>query len=146
MADSLNKLLQEHENRKFATATGQRMHDKMRHIVIDGTGRGDADILKVILSRPDLLRFFGPDSRTEVPIAGYINGKFISRRIDRMVVNHKTKTILILDYKSDVDKSAFYRNYVAQIHEYRELIHEIYPDYTAAGFILWLHDFTLVQV
>lgn len=147
MTDKLSNLLQENESRKFAIATGQRMHDKMRHIMIDGDIRsGDPDILKSLLAHPDLVPFFGPDSQTEVPIAGYVRGKFISRRTDRMIVNHKTKTVLILDYKSDVNKTAFYNNYVAQIQEYRELMHEIYPNYTVRGFILWLHDFSLQQV
>lgn len=147
MNNNLHDFLKSRENQSRATDAGRRMHEQMRRIFINGDEtRGDTEILRAVKSRPDLVPFFDANSQCEVPIAGYIRGRFVSRRIDRLHINHDTKTIKILDYKSDTDKTAFYNNYVAQIREYQELMRAIYPGYTVRGFILWLHDFSLQEI
>ena len=83
---------------------------------------------------------------TEVPVAGYINGRFVSRRIDRLVINDDKKEVSILDYKTDVDKSTFHDKYVAQIKEYVTLLYGIYPEYKIHAYLLWLNDFSLEEV
>lgn len=147
MTNNLQILLNKIKKSDHATDSGSRMHSLMQHIVIDGKDtHGDNELVQQILSHPNLDKFFTPASRTEVPIAGYINGKFVSRRIDRMVIDHDKKTIDILDYKTDIDKSAMVDTYVAQIGEYKTLVRDIYPQYNIRGYILWTHDFSLQEI
>lgn len=115
-------------------------------IISDTTPHGDAEIRTKIAQHPELTHFFATNSKPEVPIAGHINGKFISRRIDRLIIDDTNKTIDILDYKTDTNKTAFIDKYTAQINEYATLLRDIYPNYTIRGYILWLHDFELTKI
>lgn len=147
MTDTLRELLKQRDAASHAIDVGTQMHEKMRHVFIDGNDvRGDADIIKKITAHKELLQFFDTNSQTEVPVAGFVRGKFISRRIDRMVINHDAKTIMILDYKTDTKPDENRAAYHAQVAEYMELLHMIHPDYTVRGFILWLHNFGLESV
>ncbi|MCL2339277.1 MAG: hypothetical protein FWC51_05000 [Proteobacteria bacterium] len=51
---------------------------------------GNPDLIEKIIKNPEIARFFtaapGVKIRTEVPIAGTIDGRFVSRRIDRMII------------------------------------------------------------
>lgn len=144
---TLNNILTTADHTKFATDAGTKMHTILQHIVIsDNISNGDAEIISRIKSNPDILRFFGPDSRTEVPIAGTTNGRFVSRRLDRMVIDPVAQTIAILDYKTDTDRTALHNKYVAQIREYAALLRAIYPTYKITGHILWTHDFSLENI
>ena len=73
--------------------------------------------------------FFTENAQTEVPVAGIINGYFVSRRIDRLVVDDEKKVVRILDYKTDVDKTKYREKYIIQLGEYEKLMHQIYPEY-----------------
>lgn len=129
---------------RFATRAGTDMHERLRKIVIDGdVARGDAALIARIQAYPRLTEYFGPRARTEVPVAGTINGRFISRRIDRMIVDAAAKTIKILDYKTDMDRRARRDKYKNQLQEYRDLLGAIYPGFTISAAILWTHDWTL---
>lgn len=144
---TLRDLLNQQDATKFATDAGTRAHRRMQQITIDGdTVHGDADTVARIKSFPELLPFFVANAQTEVPVAGIIRGKFISRRIDRMVTDDATKQILVMDYKTDVSPDRFHAAYCAQVREYMELLRAIYPEYTVLGYILWLHDFRLEAV
>lgn len=147
MSQSLHDLIDAQNAKKFATDAGTIAHARMRHIVIDGdASRGDAEMVARVRNRADLLPFFGPRALTEVPVAGRVRGKFISRRIDRMVVNDDDKTVLIMDYKTDINPDNLRDAYYAQIREYMELVRQIYPGYSVRGYILWLHNFVLENV
>lgn len=147
MTDTLRELLKQHDAASHAIDVGTHMHEKMRHVFIRGDdSRGDADIIQKITAHKELLQFFDTNSQTEVPVAGFVRGKFISRRIDRMVINHDAKTILILDYKTDTSPDEHRDAYHAQVAEYVDLLRMIYPKYTVHGFILWLHNFELESV
>lgn len=99
-----------------------------------------------IHSVPGLDAFFAAGSRCEVPVAGFINGKFISRRIDRMRVDDAQKSVAVLDYKTDTDKSARHGEYVAQLREYAALLRRIYPGYKISAHILWMHDWCMERI
>ncbi len=147
MTDTLRKLLKQRDAASHAIDAGTRTHEKMRHVFIGSNGVcGDGEIIQKITERKELLQFFDADSQTEVPVAGFVRGKFISRRIDRMVINHDAKTVMILDYKTDTNPDEHRTAYHAQVAEYMELLHMIYPKYTVRGFILWLHNFELESV
>lgn len=145
MTDTLKTLLNKIHTQDAATSHGTHVHACLQNIYseqIDNENQFAAHIK----SNPDLMRLFDTKSRVEVPIAGYINGKFISRRIDRLRVDADTKTIDILDYKTDIDKLSRRNHYVMQLGEYKKLISEIYPDFNIRCHILWTHDWTLEDI
>ena len=132
MSDKLRDIIDQMVRQDYATDTGRKMHARMQRIVIDGdASRGDMDIRAKISENPTLAQMFSPASRTEVPIAGTINGRFISRRIDRLFTDDENKHVYVLDYKTN---------------EYKTLLHDIYPNYEIRGYILWLHDFSVEEI
>ena len=123
------------------------MHARLQHVYTDSTNSiGDTELLAKISATPEIAKLFAPASQTEVPIAGTINGRFISRRIDRLLIDHATKTIKILDYKTDTNPDLRKNAYIAQINEYAQLLRAIYPTYTIFGYILWTHNFLLENI
>ncbi|MDR2685367.1 MAG: hypothetical protein LBB23_01175 [Rickettsiales bacterium] len=86
----------------------------------------------IFAKTPGLSEFFGANARAEVPVAGKINGKFLSRRIDRLVVSESE--VKFVDFKTgsaDEDHSA-------QMGEYKKILADIYPGKNVSGFIYWL--------
>ena len=147
MSNKLNEILSEIKRADYATDAGRKMHTKMQKIkTCDTAPHGDDELVTKITENPQLMKFFTSASRTEVPIAGNLNGRFISRRIDRLVIDDETKNIYVLDYKSDTDKTAYRDKYAAQIREYIALLRDAYPAYAVRGYILWLQDFELVEI
>ncbi len=146
MTTRLHELLNELERTAHATDTGRRMHAKLQNVVIGDVCRGDADLVAKIRCRPELAEFFDAAAKTEVPLAGIVNGRFISRRIDRLCINHTAKTLRILDYKTDVNRDAMHDKYIRQLGEYIQLLRKIYPDYSIGAYILWTHDWCLEKI
>lgn len=148
MKQNLKNILIGANNKDFATKNGMRMHTILQHVVVDDIkgNCGANDIVEIIKERPDLRPFFASNARTEVPVAGFVNGVFISRRIDRLLINHDTKTINFIDYKTDIDKTEFVEQYKKQLNEYALLLRSAYPKYQINGYILWLNDWVLDQV
>ena len=123
------------------------MHARLQSVFIGANkSTGDADLIAKISAQPEIAKLFAPTSQTEVPIAGTINNKFISRRIDRLLIDDTNKTIHILDYKTDVNPAEFRHKYIMQINEYVTLLHQMYPSYTICGYILWTHNFSLEKL
>lgn len=58
-----------------------------------------------------------------------------TKRIDRLII--KQKEILVIDYKSSKDDTAFYQE---QVREYMDIIKEIYPDFIIIGVLIYLDD------
>ena len=143
MADTLRELLDEYDDKIYATNAGADMHKKMRFVNMLNV---EDDIVKQIKSHPELEVFFAPYAKTEVPVAATIDGKFASRRIDRMVIDDGKKIIHIMDYKTDVNKAVFRPKYIAQLHEYVAIMGKIYPKHKIYAYILWLHDWTLEKL
>lgn len=143
MTNKLRDFLEENKRCNIATSYGTNIHNRLQNLDINDT---DDDFTQRVLRNPKLTRLFDDKSKTEVPIAGYINNKFVSRRIDRLRVDMDAKTIDILDYKTDVNPDERRAHYIAQLDEYRKLISEIHPDFQITCFILWIHDWTLEQI
>ena len=147
MIQNLNDFLHDVEHKKYATQTGTDVHAKMRKVVVnENRFSGDTDIVKILKEHPELWRFFDKTARTEISIAGYVHGFFISRRIDRLLINHETRIIDFIDYKTDINKTEFMEKYEHQLNEYKELLKSLYPDYKINGYILWLKDWVLHKV
>lgn len=144
---TLHNLLSEQEKTQYAIEAGTKTHKKLQRVLIsDAKTVGDIDLINKIKQHPNLVSFFCENSKTEVPVAGTVNGRFISRRIDRMCVNHDTKIVDIIDYKTDVCCDTYHDKYVSQVHEYIKLVQQIYPEYKIKGYILWTHNFFLETV
>lgn len=147
MNNDLQKFISELESKQFATATGRAIHAKLQKITLSPTRTGDPELIAKIESMGDeLTSFFGANSKSELPIAGFINGEFLSRRIDRLVVDDATKTVRVLDYKTDINTAKFRDKYIAKMNEYIKLMQKIYPCYKVDGYILWLHNWTLERI
>ena len=148
MTQILTDFLNKNDNKKYATENGTKAHMLMQNVVIDDLhgNSGAPEIIEKIQKMPHLCKYFSHDAITEVPIAGFINGIFISRRIDRLLINHVTKTIEFIDYKTDIDKHEFIEKYKKQISEYEQLLHSAYPEYKIIGYILWLHNWDLEKI
>ena len=144
MNKTLCDLIAESRARKFATDAGTHMHERLRKITIDGQNiSGDTTLAEKIINLDGCAKYFTPAAKTEVPIAGTINGKFISRRIDRMIIDNATQTICSLDYKTDINPDAFRYKYIAQLREYRELLKAVFPGHAISAAILWTHNWQL---
>jgi ATP-dependent exoDNAse (exonuclease V) beta subunit len=147
MTQSLDNFLKEAKNKEFATSTGTQSHAILQHIVIDSEHEsGDSNMIQIIKRRPDLKPFFVRAAQNEAPIAGKIHGHFVSRRIDKLLINKTNKVIDFVDYKTDTTKSAHIDKYKNQIQEYAELLRSAYPEYQINGYILWLHDWSLDKI
>ena len=147
MTNQINDFLSKYDNEQFATGAGREMHAKLQKIYLSPTKIGDPELIAKIESAGDELTvFFMENSRPEVPIAGFINNEFLSRRIDRLVVDDAIKTVRVLDYKTDINADKFRDKYITKMGEYTKLLQKIYPDYKVSGYILWLHNWKLEHI
>lgn len=137
---TISDIVSKYQSDRFAVATGRVAHIEMQF------AESNPKLMDKIKSFPELIDFFGSNSRAEVPVAAILRGRFVSRRIDRLTIDHKNETIKILDYKTDVNRLDFRDKYVAQLNEYREILSQIYPKYNIKTYILWLHDWQLEQI
>ncbi len=133
-------LIKQHELENYALNTGVQKHKELQFIDLNSS----SELVDKIKSNKEISRFFEPNARTEMPIAGIINGKFQSRRIDRVVINKDE--ILFMDYKTDIDKLLHREHYESQMQDYAKLLSLVYTDRRISGFILWLNDFSLEQI
>ena len=92
---TLNKILADKSSVKHATDNGTKMHKMLQCVVIDdGTEIGNNNLISQIKKHPGLIHFFNKSAKTEVPIAGTINGRFVSRRIDRLCIDDNKNNLL----------------------------------------------------
>lgn len=147
MPNDIKSILTANDNVKFATDVGTRMHARLGHVVIDVDKiSGDADLIEKINSVPGLPHLFSAQSQVEVPIAGTIAHRFVSRRIDRLLVDTEQRVVCVLDYKTDTNHDLFHDAYVAQLREYGTLLAQMYVGYKIFRYILWTHDWVLESV
>ena len=105
-----------------------------------------------LLEHPDFLRFLGPDSRAEVPVAGLVEGRdgaqVVAGQIDRLVV--EADSVAVVDYKSNrrppEDPAAVPEVYLKQMAAYRALLSEIYPGRRIDCYLLWTEGPRLMQL
>lgn len=147
MTQKLTDFLNSQHSMKHATQTGTVIHLLLKNIIIDNNKEiGDTNIINQIKEHAELKQYFTGSAKTEVPIAGIINGVFVSRRIDRMLIDDTDKTIDFIDYKTDINKTAFIDKYAQQLNEYLQLLCSAYPGYKINGYILWIQDWQLQQI
>jgi ATP-dependent exoDNAse (exonuclease V) beta subunit len=131
---TISEILESRRRQKIATDRGTAIHKQLQRAKMD-------DALMDKIRAAGAGHLFDEHSRAEVPIAGNLGGKFVSRRIDRLRITPKAAEFL--DYKTDADKSARRDKYTAQMREYATLLDAAYPGREVSGYILWLHDWTL---
>ena len=143
----LHKIISDIEQTKIATNTGTNKHTQLNKIRLSANGdRGDKKTIELIYKNKELTSLFSQNSLTEVPIAGTIQKRCISRRIDRLLIDHANKHIKILDYKTDVTPHKHKSKYIIQLNEYAQLLHQIYPEYKIYAYILWTNNFLLENI
>ncbi len=143
MTESMTEILAKKSGEKFATDHGTDIHRQLQFLHLTD----DTEIAKRIKSNPELAKFWGPYSRAEVPIAGFVSGKFYSKRIDRLVyINDEMgKNILFIDYKTDTNR-ARREDYENTMKLYATLLRTTHPDCHISGFILWLNSWQLEKI
>lgn len=135
MVDFLSEKLRE----QFSIKRGTDIHRQLQFLRLEDNN----EISKKIKSDSELSKFWGNNSRAEVPIAGTINGKFYSKRIDRLIfINNE---ILFLDYKTDTTKTR-YDEYKKTMKIYALLLQSAFPKYKITGFILWINNWELEKI
>ena len=159
MNKSMAEFLKAREKQGFATGRGTEIHRQLQFLKLDSEyggagltqtgkksdlGTRSPHLQEKIRENLKLAQFWGTDTRPEVPIAGYLNGKFVSRRIDRLKIT--LEAVEFLDYKTDADKTIRRDKYAAQMKEYATLLRMAYPNRTIRGYILWTHDWELEKI
>lgn len=105
-----------------------------------------------VLNDPEYGTLFGPNSRSEVSINGFVekDGKrqVLAAQIDRLVVSDKT--VLIVDYKNSgrtpkTDSEVSFK-YLVQMAAYRMVVQQIYPDKEVKCALLFTRTSKLVPL
>ena len=105
------------------------------------------DTASTLLHHPELRPLFMEQSYAEVPIAGMIDNKPYSIKIDRLVI--RNDRIVIIDYKSNSYTPTSRRIPIAYRHQldiYRRLVQDMYSEKNVETYILWTQTATLMKV
>lgn len=101
-----------------------------------------------ILTEKTFERLFQGNSRAEVPLIGYDQGKLYTARLDRLVVFEDE--VWIIDYKTDASPPADPRHidlrYKNQLRLYKELAQQLYPRHQLKTMILWTETRHLMEI
>jgi ATP-dependent helicase/nuclease subunit A len=123
--------------RRAAAADGY-LHGSAPDLAAEARAEIAAETL-AILSNPDFMALFGPDSQAEVPIVGRIGDQVISGQIDRLVVT--PSEITIVDYKTNRPPPTRVEDvpalYLKQLAAYRAVLAEIYAETPVNCALLW---------
>lgn len=103
------------------------------------------EIINLYQSFPHI---FTPSSMAEVPIIGEVDGKIISAKIDRLVVNDDS--VIIVDYKTNRPAASSLdevpARYIKQLATYKCLLEKIYPHKNIETYILWTNTCNLMKL
>jgi ATP-dependent helicase/nuclease subunit A len=111
--------------------------DWLRKVLPDGE---DKELNAMVKSATDVIQgypqFFGENSKAEV---GYVADKNMEGRIDRLVVEEDT--ITILDYKTDQKiPEKMPEKYRKQLQKYVEAVAKIFPEKQVKAAIIWVGE------
>lgn len=91
---------------------------------------------------------FTPASMAEVPIIGELDGKIISAKIDRLVINDDS--VIIVDYKTNRPAASSPEEvpplYIKQLATYKRLLEKIYPHKNIETYILWTNTCNMMKL
>ncbi|MDX2028033.1 MAG: double-strand break repair helicase AddA [Alphaproteobacteria bacterium] len=101
-----------------------------------------------LLSHPDYAPLFDPNSRAEVPLAGYSGKQPVAGQVDRLCL--RGDEVWIVDYKTNrpppqkvTDVAPAYH---AQMAAYRDVLTAIYPGKKIRCFLLWTYGPSLMEL
>ncbi|HTH98525.1 MAG TPA: double-strand break repair helicase AddA [Stellaceae bacterium] len=101
-----------------------------------------------VLRHPEFGPLFAPGSRAEVAVAGLIDGRAFSGRMDRLVVTDTD--VMIVDYKTNRPPPRLEHQvapaYVEQLAAYRAALARIYPDKRIRTLLLWTDGPSLMEI
>lgn len=91
---------------------------------------------------------FTENSRAEVPIIGEVDGKIVSAKIDRLIINKDKVTIV--DFKTNRPAAKSLNDvpeiYINQLNTYKKLLQKIYPDKDVETYLLWTNTCNMMKV
>jgi ATP-dependent helicase/nuclease subunit A len=119
---------------------------------VHGLDAGEQDAIATetlaVLQHPDFAPLFGTGALAEVPVVGLIEGRAISGRIDRLVV--EDDAVLIVDYKTlrpaPASEAEIPALYVEQLRAYRAAVVSVYPGRKVRCALLWTDGPRLMEV
>ena len=79
-----------------------------------------------------------PKSKAEVPIIAKINGKTISGKIDRLIIEENQ--VVIIDFKTGEKNEGLNLQYQDQMHLYEQALQKLYPDKKIKSQIVWINE------
>ena len=84
----------------------------------------------------------------EVPIIGEIDGRIVSAKIDRLVINEDS--VFIVDYKTNRPAATSIKEvpdlYIKQLSTYKRLLEKIYPNKNVETYILWTNTCNMMKL
>lgn len=101
-----------------------------------------------LLNDPQFAAIFGPEARTEAPLAGRIGTRMVVGQVDRLLVTDEA--VLVVDYKTnrpppsrvnDVDPA-----YLDQMALYRGLLAQVFPSHRIEAALVWTHAARLMPL
>ena len=94
-----------------------------------------------VLERSEFSFFFGPNSRSEVPVTGYIGKNIDSGQEDRLIIGPKKISIVDLNTNVLVPPSVneVPKQYLAQMAAYKIVLKKIFPTHNVECVLLWTH-------
>ncbi|MCL2673106.1 MAG: UvrD-helicase domain-containing protein [Alphaproteobacteria bacterium] len=95
-----------------------------------------------VVADPSLSGFFGPDSRAEVPIAGFVDGQLVVGQIDRIVFG--ADSVDILDFKTGSDKDP--DKHLPQMRAYMRVVKNVFKNKEVRGFLYFTDSGLKVRV
>lgn len=91
---------------------------------------------------------FTASSKAEVPIVGEIDGKIISAKIDRLVIN--SDKVVIVDYKTNRPAAKTLDEvpeiYRKQLATYKNLLKKLYPEKEIETYLLWTNTCNMMKL
>lgn len=98
--------------------------------------------VRAVVANPEWSDFFGPDARSEVPLAAVVGETVISGRIDRMVI--EPGHVRILDFKTGrgvpVDTASIPVPHLRQMAHYVAALEAIFPNTQIEAALLFTHE------
>ncbi len=106
----------------------------------------EAEIVRIINQVDNVCEKFAdlfnhPNSRAEVPIIGNIDGKTVSGKIDRLIV--EDDLVLIIDFKTGDRNGWLEQKYQEQMRLYELVLEKIYTNREVRSKIIWVGDQSL---
>ncbi len=101
--------------------------------------------LAALFDNLEFAEIFGENSRAEVPVIGELDGRIVSGRIDRLVV--QSDKIMIIDFKTSRKiPEIMPQNYIKQMDKYKRIMQAQYPQHNIHKYILWTGGPKLVEL